>query len=534
VITNYYVLSALASEWEDLFAGAQFVEAYSHLPSELTLVFELQGGTRRAIRASAVAGRAFIYSQEDPRRPRTNVTPLFEPAVGQTVSCVSVTPGDRILRLDLGEQVRFEIHPYGSKPNVLLVSGEIITEAFKHSEDLQGTSAPVPRTVAMPANRQDLDDRMARMEGSPDSLVRKVLPSLGSYLAREVVSRSPDDIWTGLEAVLHDLRSPHPVAYVVDEELLFSPILLLSLETEPSDRFESVDEGVRWTVKQRSRSSRLERLRRPIESALERSVGRWTRRVQELEKAIETESRADTYETWGHLLMASPPAATAGMTKVVLENLLGEGEPVTIPLDPNRSWIENAERHYERAKNLRGERSHLEQRLSEARSTLAEVSGLFEDMRRLTSVKEVEQFRKSRASSLQRHVGGKTESVRSSPFRRFKVTGGQEVWVGRNASENDRLTFQHAASHDFWMHARGVPGSHVILKMTGRKDEAGSRAKEEAAGIAAWFSTARGSSLVPVQVARKKHVTKPRGAGPGVVRVQREEVLLVEPKLPEG
>ena len=118
------------------------------------------------------------------------------------------------------------------------------------------------------------------------------------------------------------------------------------------------------------------------------------------------------------------------------------------------------------------------------------------------------------------------------PFRRFVLDEGYEVWVGRNARQNDALTFDHARKYDLWMHARGVGGSHAVLRLPNRDARPGKPLLERAAAIAAYFSKAQGSSLVPVMMAPRKYVRKPKGAAPGAVVVEREEVLLVEPGLP--
>ncbi|MDX1548798.1 MAG: NFACT RNA binding domain-containing protein [Rhodothermales bacterium] len=139
---------------------------------------------------------------------------------------------------------------------------------------------------------------------------------------------------------------------------------------------------------------------------------------------------------------------------------------------------------------------------------------------------------KDEAAALAPFVGGQRGGVERLPFRRFDLGGGYEVWVGRNARQNDALTFRHARKHDLWMHARGVPGSHAVLRLPNRDAEPPPPLLHRAAAIAAYFSKAQGSSLVPVMVAPRKHVRKPKGAAPGAVVVEREAVVLVEPALP--
>jgi len=141
-------------------------------------------------------------------------------------------------------------------------------------------------------------------------------------------------------------------------------------------------------------------------------------------------------------------------------------------------------------------------------------------------------FRKKEASILATIVPA-ARSTEPLPFRRFTLEdGGYTVWVGRNARESDVLTLQHARPYDLWMHARGVTGAHVVLRLRGRTDTPSKSVIERAAAIAAYFSKARGSSLVPVIVTPRKYVRKPKRAAPGAVMVEREEVLMVQPALP--
>jgi predicted ribosome quality control (RQC) complex YloA/Tae2 family protein len=102
------------------------------------------------------------------------------------------------------------------------------------------------------------------------------------------------------------------------------------------------------------------------------------------------------------------------------------------------------------------------------------------------------------------------------------------VRVGRGAKDNDQLTFRHAGPEDVWLHARQVPGSHVVLRWS----DAGAppaRDLEEAAALAAIHSKARSSGTVAVDWTRRKHVRKPRGAPPGRVMVSHAKTLFVAP-----
>jgi predicted ribosome quality control (RQC) complex YloA/Tae2 family protein len=120
---------------------------------------------------------------------------------------------------------------------------------------------------------------------------------------------------------------------------------------------------------------------------------------------------------------------------------------------------------------------------------------------------------------------------RPGPFRRFRASNGWAVWVGRNGRENDRLV-REARPWDLWLHARDVPGAHVVLRLPGRGVRAPDEAVLEAAKLAALYSRAAGDAGVDVLVAEAGRVRKPKGASPGRVLVTGERVVRVRPAAP--
>jgi len=119
------------------------------------------------------------------------------------------------------------------------------------------------------------------------------------------------------------------------------------------------------------------------------------------------------------------------------------------------------------------------------------------------------------------------------PYRVFPIGEKYEAWVGKSSSDNDVLTFKYAGPHDYWMHVRGSPGSHVVLKSrSGGAFDPPKEVLRAAAKIAAWYSKMKKAGMVPVAYCERKYVKKPKNAPPGTVTLQREEVIFVEPGLP--
>lgn len=122
----------------------------------------------------------------------------------------------------------------------------------------------------------------------------------------------------------------------------------------------------------------------------------------------------------------------------------------------------------------------------------------------------------------------------SSGFRIFQLEGGFEVWVGKNSTANDLLTFKYTKQNDLWFHVRGTSGSHTVLKLPdGYDDKIPKEIIETAAGICAYYSKAKNAKIVSVAYTEAKFVQKYKGAKSGSVSIKGEKVVKVNPRIPQ-
>jgi len=257
-----------------------------------------------------------------------------------------------------------------------------------------------------------------------------------------------------------------------------------------------------------------------------------------------------------------------GASRVELDDPAGSGEKLVVRLDPALGFSKNAARLFQQAarheRALPVRRRKLEQvdlmleriaawiavppdrrAFDEARAIAAGLetglkrrwtAALAAWRRALEGTKtpiERAGFEARRTEAVRRTRAAAAEAAGPHP-RRFTLPGGWIVLVGRSNRENDALTHGMARPEDIWLHARGVAGSHVVLRRGGRKDPPGKRVIEQAAAIAAYFSKARTSGMAPVLYTEKRHVRKPRKGAPGLAICTREKVVMVEPRLPAG
>jgi predicted ribosome quality control (RQC) complex YloA/Tae2 family protein len=130
-------------------------------------------------------------------------------------------------------------------------------------------------------------------------------------------------------------------------------------------------------------------------------------------------------------------------------------------------------------------------------------------------------------------ASGRTTRVSVEGVRIYTSTDGHTILVGRTGRANDRLTFKIASSEDLWLHVLGRPGAHVVIRNPRRRSRVPEACLQEAAGLAAWYSGARGDDVVDVQWTRRKNVRRLRGAPPGTVQVKRFQTVRVRPSRPE-
>jgi predicted ribosome quality control (RQC) complex YloA/Tae2 family protein len=558
MVDNFYTLAALVREWQPDLVGGTVGDAFSQQPNELTLAFARPEGTRSTahperewmLRCSVQRPMIFIFRTPGYSKARRNVATLFQSAFDQQVTDLRIATRDRMIYLDLADSRRFQMQLFGARANVFLVSADgAIEAAFRNSGELTGTEAPSPRAAPMPETFEAFSGRWKTNRNKTRQAVSSAFPLFGRTLATETIHRAgvtaetPEDcteadrrkLFEAGKALIDALQGPTPCIYQRGRfPDAFSLVPLQHRTDAPHETFDTVDEAVRVFVRRRLAARHFQRLYEPLEEALSDASTHYRQSAERMLEELSNPSRADRYERWGHLLMAQSDAVSKGADEVTLPDLFEEGDPVTIPLDPSKSVVENAQHYYRRAQRTRRSREEAEARLMDTESQAEEAAELLAELESITTLDALKRFRKDNEAQLARYVGQGDEDVDRFPFRRFDLGDGFEAWVGRNAQQNQELTFHVAQKYDLWLHARGVPGSHVILHKPNRDAEPGRRRRYTTASIAAHFSKARGSGVVPVMITERKYVTSPKGAAPGQVRVEREDVLMVEPGLPDG
>jgi predicted ribosome quality control (RQC) complex YloA/Tae2 family protein len=265
------------------------------------------------------------------------------------------------------------------------------------------------------------------------------------------------------------------------------------------------------------------RLREPLRAAVARS-----RRA--LEKLAEEAARVPAAEAdrrAGDLLKANLQGVARGASQVTLTEWTEAGPvEVDVALDPALTPRQNMERCYKRFKRIVESAARVEARTAEVRSRLAALEALRArvDASPLESLGSIEREARRLAAGPRSAPGPRRRRDQPlPPYRTFRSLAGLPLLVGRGAAENDQLTRRVARGNDFWLHARGQAGAHVVIRLGG--PQADQESLLDAAHLAAHFSDARGEPQVEVACTRVRFVKKARGSAPGAVTYSQERML---------
>ncbi|HAZ30048.1 TPA: hypothetical protein DCY65_00525 [Candidatus Acetothermia bacterium] len=250
---------------------------------------------------------------------------------------------------------------------------------------------------------------------------------------------------------------------------------------------------------------------------VERALGRRERALAALTAAETGAGNWPELQGRADLILTRIADIPRGAAEVVVEGF--DGQPVTLSLNPALAPAAQAGGLYAKARKLR---RRLEHNTARRRKLEAEI-------RKLSELREL----LSRQPDLAPYIQGETETLAPArtttkpsprPQPREIVVEGFAICIGRSGQENDRLV-RVARPTDVWLHARGSPGAHVVIRTDGRAVPR--PVLERAAELAAWHSRARGERKVPVSYTEARYVRKPKGVPPGMVKLLREEVIVV-------
>ncbi len=299
----------------------------------------------------------------------------------------------------------------------------------------------------------------------------------------------------------------------------------------------------------------MEGVRNPIRKVLQTQRDRCKRKVDLLQQELTALGEAAQYRLQAELLLAHQHQVQQGLSSVTLQNFFEsesqENAPtLTFSIDPRFDAVGNANRLFNKYHKLRRAAALLPSQIEQNATELATIDQLLADLMLADTPAEVALVKaevqaagymrgaqklpeKKAQKTARKGKGGKPLKGKPVPPGggtplHLQSRDGFTVLIGKNSRQNEEVTFHQATANDIWLHARGVPGAHVIIKAAGR--EIPRSTIEQAASLAAYYSQARGTTTAPVDYTLQRYVRHMKGGGPGMVIYEKERTLYVAPE----
>ena len=449
----------------------------------------------------------------------------------------------------------------GKHSNIIFTNdNEQIIDSIKHvSAHMSSVREVLPgRPYFIPATQAKADPFELTADILCEQILNKPAPTakaiytsvtgISPLIAEEICYRAgidggvPTDGLSSLEKlhlahtflrIMEDIRQgmfePN-IVYKGKEPVEFASLKLTQYQDFSVTEFSSISELLETYYAEKNIVTKIRQksvdLRKIVQTSLERNV----KKYQLQQKQMKDTEKKDKYRIWGELINTYGYGLEPGIKSFEALNYY-TNETVNIPLDPTLTPQENAKKYFDKYSKLKRTADALEKLLQETDSEIRHLESIAASLDIAVSEDDLIQIKEELTEYgyiRRKYTSGKKVKITSKPFH-YISSDGFHIYVGKNNYQNEELSFKFASGNDWWFHAKGQPGSHVIVKTNG--EELPDRTFEEAGRLAAYYSKGRQAQKVEIDYTLKKNLRKPTGGKPGFVVYYTNYSLLIEPDI---
>lgn len=537
MIRNYYTLSQLCKELNSL-SGSIVTDVFTQEKDTVTFSL-LKDSSEFSLHFVADGRNDSFFIRNNFQRAKKNTFNLFDDITEETFISAEVMMKNRILRLNFINTYIYVVLFGGVNSNLIITTkqGKII-DAFKNKEILASDFYKIESHELKKWYEFDSETNIHAAIANSDLLFGKLYAE--EFLFRNninfeiKINELNSEQVAKIDILLFDFcdsikNSNEYYIYEVQNKKIMTLIQLSNYELK--QKYSSVSQAILSKIINDIVETGFNPEYKKLSAIISRIQRKLSNKIESHSDFTEAHDRIAKYRKYADLLMSQCGRENNVSDKLTV--LDWTGEQLVIEINPKKSIIENAQRYYEKAKSGEQDIRARRKLLPKFKDELEIINSIKIEFDRITNLKDLEKFKINYRKILGLQMEAKAIS-REEKFRKFDLGEGYILYVGKNAANNDELTMKFAKPNDLWFHARGMSGSHSVLRTPNPDKKPPKYVMEQAAAITAYYSGAKNSNYAPVAYTQKKNVRKPKGANPGSVLVSREDVIMVTPGLPEG
>lgn len=548
---------AMINELRETLLSGRISKIHQPYENEVVLVIRSRGKNQRLLLSAHPSYARIQITQIDYQNPDTPpnfVMMLRKHLDGAILESIEQIENDRVIhfhftkRDELGDlqNIILIVELMGRHSTIILVNKESgkILDAIKHIGSSQNTYrsllpgvdyiAPPEQNQLNPFSqeKEKVFHRLSQMDLTPKG-IQQQFQGIGFDTAQELVARlteRPNEkmlVWQEFFTAIDTQLSPS--LYEVAEKEYFTPInyRFFDSNTQQKKMYLTLSALLDAFYQEKAEKDRAKQQGGELIRKIENELKRNRNKLKKREQTLKDSENAEDYRRDGELLTTFMAQVPRGANEVTLPNYYEEDRPITIKLDPALTPNQNAQKYFHRYQKLKNAVKLIGKQIEEAKNEIDYLESVLSQLE-IAGPMDIEVIKEELTAEgyLKKKSSKKQKRKKPSQPDQYLSTDGTLILVGKNNLQNDQLSLKTAKKTDYWLHAKNIPGSHVIIKSDQPSDET----ITEAAELAAYFSKYRHSAQVPVDLVQVKHLRKPNGAKPGYVIYENQKTIIVTPE----
>lgn len=570
------VVNSLARELNEILNGSKIDKVYQPERDEICLkVRSREGNKKLVISASASNPRVYLadkYEKNNPKKAPVFCMTLRKHIQNGVIVGIEQVGFERIIKIsvesydELKEKTikNLYVEIMGKHSNIILVmeNQNKILDSIKRvpisisrvRQILPGNEYELPpeQDKMNPLNKINADELLERIKSGKGQVFKSIYTNIlgiSPLVAKDVclrvgIDKSKDIEQISLEdskkiadeinRIFDDLAKDKIYPNVVIDEkrdkiIEFSSIRLKQYEDLTEVRKDTISQAIEDYYLIKDKKERINQKSSNMKKNISLKLERINHKLEKQAKELKDSEKADEYKVKGELLTAFIYMIKPGMESIKLANFYDNNEEIEIKLKAYFSPSENAQKYFKKYNKLKNATEELTKQIAINEEEAQYLENTLLSIENCENEKELKEIKEElmREGYIKTYKMPKKNNKPGTNIMKYISSNGNLIMVGKNNKQNDYLTLRLADNEDLWFHTKDIPGSHVLLKVGGKKfDE-----KEilEAATLAAYYSKAKMSENVPVDYTTKRNVRKPSGAKPGLVIYEKNKTVYVTP-----